>query len=119
MASLSILVELLTADDEVLVDTAHRALVAITRQDFDLSHRKWQAWIDRHGQQHRIEWLMDALTHNDDAIRVAAGDELKELTQEYYGYHPAMPKRDREIAQGKYRKWWETDGRNRFSSRRR
>jgi hypothetical protein len=49
-------------------------------------------------------------------MRRAAGDELKQLTQEYYGYHPSLPRREREIAQKKYRAWWETEGQKRFSS---
>ncbi len=98
-----------------LAPAAHHSLVAITRQDFGTSARKWAEWIGEHGARHRIEWLIDALLHPEEKMRTVAGDELKHLTQEYYGYHPALPRRDREIAQRKYEAWWKSEGRRRFT----
>ncbi|HJK96299.1 MAG TPA: hypothetical protein RMF84_03715, partial [Polyangiaceae bacterium LLY-WYZ-14_1] len=60
---------------------------------------------------HRIEWLIDALLHPEEEMRGAAGEELQQLTQQYLGYHPSLPRRDREIAHRKYRSWWEQEGR--------
>ena len=65
--------------------------------------------------RNRIEWLIDALLHADEEMRRLAGDELKTLTQEYFGYHAAAPKKDRELVHRKYRKWWEQHGQKRFS----
>ena len=113
--ALPLLVELLTSDDHDLVITAHRALVTLTRQDFGETPKRWAQWVERNGALHRIEWLIESLTHVDDAIRAAAAEELKSITQEYYGYHPASPKRDREIAQKKYRRWWNGEGQKRFA----
>jgi hypothetical protein len=112
--ALELLIDLLAAGEAELVSAAHRALVTLTRQDFGDSMRRWQAWAERNSERHRIEWLIDGLLHNEETIRAAAADELKTLTQEYFGYHPASPKKDREIAQRKYRAWWESDGRRRF-----
>ncbi len=112
--SLGLLIELLASDDSSLALEAHRALVTLTRQDFAESARKWSQWADRNAERHRIEWLIDGLGHADEEIREAAIEELKLLTQEYYGYHPRMSKRDREIAQRKYRAWWDGEGRARF-----
>jgi len=49
------------------------------------------------------------------SLRRAAGDELKLLTKEYFGYYDDLPKRDRERAQGLYRAWWDREGRRRFT----
>jgi hypothetical protein len=108
--SLPILTELLTHPDDALTEEAHRSLVLLARQDFGRSQRRWSHWVEQNQERHRIEWLIDALVHGEENIRTAAGEELKKVTQQYLGYHPTMPKRDREVAQRKYRQWWETDG---------
>ncbi|MAC27310.1 MAG: hypothetical protein CMH59_12670, partial [Myxococcales bacterium] len=112
--SLELLVDLLAAREDALVDAAHAALVVLTRQDFGKSRRKWLDWVEANVERHRIEWLIEALLHGDEELRRAAGEELKHLTQEYYGYHPSLPKKDREVAQRKYLRWWETEGQARF-----
>lgn len=113
--SVGLLVELLAHPQPELVKASHRALVTITRQDFGDAQKKWLHWLERNQDRHRIEWLIDGLLHSDESIRAAAGEELKSITQEYYGYHPASPKREREVAQRKYRNWWEGEGRRRFA----
>lgn len=112
--SVQLMVQLLESDKPELVTEAHRSLVALTKQDFGQSASKWASWVEQNRGRHRIEWLIDALLHSDEKLRADAGEELKRLTQEYYGYHPGLPKRDREIAQRKYRDWWATEGRRRF-----
>ena len=90
--------------------------MVLTRQDFGNDPDRWDPWTEANKDRHRIEWLIDGLLHGDEELRRAAGEELKHLTQEYYGYHPALPKRDREVAQRKYRRWWESEGKQRFAS---
>jgi hypothetical protein len=114
--ALDLLVALLEAHEDVLAEAAHGALVTLTRQDFGMDPDRWDPWIEANKPRHRIEWLIDGLLHADEELRRAAGEELKHLTQEYYGYHPALPKRDREVAQRKYRRWWEAEGHQRFAS---
>jgi hypothetical protein len=58
--------------------------------------------------------MIDALTHDVSEIRRAAGDELRALSREYFGYSSDLPPRDRERAQQRYRDWWITEGRTRF-----
>ncbi len=113
--SVDILVGLLSVDDVGLAEQARKSLVLLTRQDFGDSQRRWAQWFEKNKSKHRVEWLIDGLIHSDEEIRAAAGDELQLLTQEYYGYHPRLPKRDREVAHKRYRKWWEGEGRARFS----
>ncbi len=109
--ALRLLVDLLEDEDGAVVHAAHLALVDITCEDLGAGARKWAAWADRNEGRHRIEWLIDALTHGDETLRTAAGEDLKAVTQQYFGFHPGAGKKDREVVQQKYRTWWETQGR--------
>ena len=102
------------ASDEV-GDAARRALLLVTRQDLGRDARRWSEWWSKNGSRHRIEWLVDALMHDVPGIRRAAGDELKQLTKEYFGYYDDLPKKERERAQARYRECWEREGRAKFA----
>jgi HEAT repeat protein len=108
------LVDLLEDEDAAVRRGAHEALVAITCEDLGDSMRRWSAWADKHEGQHRIEWLMEGLVHNDEHLRTQAGEELKSLTQQYFGFHPALSRKEREVIQAKYRAWWDSEGRAAF-----
>jgi len=107
------LVAVLSDASEEVSDTARRALLLITRQDFGRDQKRWTEWWTKNAGRHRVEWLIDALMHEVPSIRRAAGDELKQLTKEYFGYYDDLPKKERERAQGRYREWWEREGRSR------
>ncbi|MFK7989282.1 MAG: hypothetical protein AB8I08_24900 [Sandaracinaceae bacterium] len=100
------LIELLDEDDEVLIGHLRTALRRITAQDFGGAQKKWSSWYERHRQEHRVQWLIEGLLHTDEAVRRVAGEEIKRVTQAYYGYHAGSPKRDRERVVAKYREWW-------------
>ena len=104
------LLERMTDADAVVVNLAHSALVELTAQDFGHAHRKWEAWLEQHHTEHRVEWLIDSLTHADAAIRAIAADELQAVSQLYLGYHPSLSKKDRELIQRKYYDWWRREG---------
>jgi hypothetical protein len=112
--SVPILIELLGHSDRQISLPAHRAIVAITCQDFAKSVKKWRAWYQENAGRHRVEWLIDALMHSDQGLRGAAGLELQKITQVYYGYVAAAPKREREQAQKRYWDWWGSEGRSKF-----
>jgi hypothetical protein len=108
------LVRALADGHEPVVAAAHEALVQLTRQDFGTDARPWLRWWDQNATRHRIEWLIDALTHEVGELRRAAGEELRQTSKEYFGYTADLPARDRERAQQRYRDWWITEGRTRF-----
>jgi hypothetical protein len=108
------LVRALADGHESVVTAAHDALVQVTCQDFGTDARPWLRWWDQNATRHRIEWLIDALTHEVGELRRAAGEELRATSKEYFGYTADMPARDRERAQQRYRDWWITEGRTRF-----
>jgi hypothetical protein len=107
------LVRLLASRDEV-GQSAEWALGVLTRQAFGRDTAAWDAWWKEKGGDHRVEWLIDSLTHNEAEIRRAAGEELKSLTKEYFGYYDDLPKGERAKSQRRYRDWWETTGRAKF-----
>ena len=80
------LVRALADGDEAVVASAHASLVLVTRQDFGLDARPWLRWWELNASRHRIEWLIDALTHEVGEIRRAAGEELRASSKEYFGY---------------------------------
>lgn len=114
--AVQLLIQLLREDDKQLAQIAQKSLVLLTRQDFGDAVKRWELWYEKSGGQHRIEWLIDALDHASEQIRADAAEELKRITQEYYGYHPAASRKERERAQMKYRAWWEENGKKRFSA---
>jgi len=108
------LVRLLEDGSPDIVRSAHWALSVITRQDFGTKAASWEEWWLANSSRHRIEWLIDSLLHENQELRRTAGDELKSLTKEYFGYYDDLPKKERERAQERYRQWWETKGKARF-----
>jgi HEAT repeat protein len=108
--SFEFFISLLDSPEVDVIRAAHASLVRLSCQDFGTHKKKWTAWLDKHGDQHRVEWLISGLMHSDERLRRRAGDELKHLTQEYSGYEPGLPKKEREAAQQKYRVWWQRVG---------
>lgn len=113
---LPILISRLEDGPSDIKQNAYEALVILTCQDFGQDVVVWRQWQAQWGDRHRAEWLMEALLHQDEPTRSRAGDELKQMTQQYFGFHPALPKRDREVAQRKYREWWDREGRVLFQA---
>jgi HEAT repeat protein len=109
------LIPLLDDPDQGVVSAVRGALTMIARQDFGTASAKWGAWWEQNRERHRLEWLIDALMQEQAALRAAAGEELKTITKEYFGYYDDLPKRERERAQSRYREWWNSVGRVRFS----
>src|SRR6188768_2131423 len=108
------LIRLLEDGSPDIVRSAHWALGVIARQDFGTKAAHWEEWWLANSTRHRIEWLIDSLMHESQDLRRAAGDELKSLTKEYFGYYDDLPKKERQRAQDRYREWWESKGKARF-----
>lgn len=109
-----VLIAALGDDVEPVALAARRALMTVVRQDFGRDTRRWLAWWSSNSPRHRVEWLIDALTHDHSPMRRAAAEELKAVTKEFFGYYEDLPKRERERAQQRYRDWWRSEGRARF-----
>jgi hypothetical protein len=110
-----LLIRYLEDEDEEIATVSRRSLIQITRQDFARDTRRWLGWWGTNANRHRIEWLIDALVDETPGIRRAAGDELKALTNQSFGYYDDLPKIERERSQQRFRDWWASEGRSRFS----
>lgn len=110
------LTRLVPSDDEI-GKSAQWALGLITRQMLGRDRAAWEAWWRDNGSRHRIEWLIDALMHDDAENRRAAGEELKTITKEYFGYYDDLSRNERAKAQRRYRDWWESTGKKRFGAK--
>lgn len=110
------LAALLASGSTEVQRSAHWALVVLARNDLGDSASTWDDWWRVNAGRHRIEWLIDALMNESPDIRRAAGDELKSVTKEYFGYYDDLPARERERAQQRYRDWWEAKGKARFTA---
>ncbi|MES1172911.1 MAG: hypothetical protein ABUL62_01190 [Myxococcales bacterium] len=108
------LIRLLEDGSPDIVRSAYWALGVIARQDFGTKAALWEEWWLANSTRHRIEWLIDSLMHENQELRRTAGDELKSLTKEYFGYYDDLPKKERERAQDRYRQWWDSKGKARF-----
>ncbi|MGC4092595.1 MAG: hypothetical protein QM756_32890 [Polyangiaceae bacterium] len=113
--SVPALATLLATGSAEIQRSAHWALVVLARTDYADNAAAWDEWWRVNSSRHRIEWLIDALMHESQEIRRAAGDELKSLTKEYFGYYDDLPPRERERAQKRYRDWWDGKGKARFT----
>ena len=91
--------------------------MALTKQDFGISERKWRRWWDENRTRHRLEWLIDGLSHKEAAVRQSAIDDLRRITGEDFGYQTDLPRRDRDQVIAKWRAWWSEAGRRRFATR--
>jgi hypothetical protein len=108
--SFEFFISMLESPEPEIARAAHASLVRLACQDFGNSKRKWASWFEKHRDRHRVEWLIEALMHSDERLRRRAGDELQHLTQEYFGYEAGAPKKERQVAQEKYRVWWQQVG---------
>lgn len=104
--SFEFFVAMLESPESGVVEAAHASLVRLSCQDFNRSKKKWGAWHEKHRVDHRVVWLINALMHSDERLRRRAGEELKHLTQEDFGYEPGKSKKLRSASQKKYRTWW-------------
>jgi HEAT repeat protein/type II secretion system (T2SS) protein E len=91
-----------------------KALSSLTAQDFGPSEKKWRKWYEGARRHHRIEWLIEGLSHKEDPIREAAIGDLRRLTGEYFGYHHDLPRKEREASAERWLQWWRETGMRRF-----
>ncbi|MEO8845890.1 MAG: HEAT repeat domain-containing protein [Kofleriaceae bacterium] len=95
-------------------DHIRKGLIALTAQDFGPSEKKWRKWYEGARRRHRIEWLIEGLSHKEDAVREASIQDLRRLTGEYFGYHHDLARKDRDVSAERWTHWWRDIGMRRF-----
>jgi hypothetical protein len=114
-SSVPAIIDRLENEDGQVALTARSTLLALTGDDLGPKKRRWLDWWEKMRQRPRLEWLLEALAHRDPEIRLAASQELQDITGEYFGYHYDLPERDREEARRRWLDWWQSTGKRRFS----
>jgi hypothetical protein len=109
------LIAVLADPSPEIAEMGRRALIVITRQDHGRDARKWCDFWAEHSSRHRIEWLIEALAHEQPSIRRDAADELESLTGQRFGYYDDLPKEERTRIQEQFRTWWDAAGRAKFA----
>lgn|GEM_PF-3368513 len=99
-----------------LQEAAHRALVDLTRADFGFVAWKWTRWWAHNQSRPRMEWLIDALLHEQRVIRASALAELRRATHQNYGYVVDAPPAERKAGWARWTRWWNEHGRARFEA---
>lgn len=97
LRSLPVLLPLLEHENGHIVESAHRAMVAIALDNPGQSMRKWRRWLDQFTDTPRILMLAEAMLHKDRAIRALVLDELSAFPI-LINYHPDASRRERNIA---------------------
>jgi hypothetical protein len=110
-STVPVLIAVLSDPVSEVSEAAHRALVQITRQDHRRDARRWVDWLTANATRHRVEWLIDALVHEQPTIRRAAAEELSQIAPGDFGYYDDLPPDERKAAQARYRAWWNEEGR--------
>jgi hypothetical protein len=114
-SSVPAIIDRLEEDDDRLALSARSTLLALAGDDLGPKRRRWLDWWEKMRHRPRLEWLLEALAHRDPEIRLAASQELQEITGEYFGYHYDLPERDREEARRRWLDWWQSTDKRRFS----
>jgi hypothetical protein len=63
-----------------------------------------------------MEWLIDALLHEQRVIRASALAELRRATHQNYGYVVDAPPAERKAGWARWTRWWNEHGRARFEA---
>lgn len=108
------LISLLNTGVEPIIVKSQWALTMITRHDMGRDIQAWSDWWHAHRAQHRIQWLIEALDHDDLRLRRAAFEELGSEVNEDFGYRAELERAERVSAQARYRDWWSAIGARRY-----
>lgn len=104
--SIKDLIALLDGKDRFLAEEAHQALAEICKQKFGVSGKKWNQWLQEHGQEPRELWLIAGLTHRDRDLQDSALRELQALSGQFTPLRQDASKAEREAVVEQWRRWW-------------
>src|SRR5690606_14438241 len=110
-AGVPTLIELVASPLTNMAKSTQSALGEVSLEDIGREEARGEAWWKANAPRHQTEWLIDSRDHDVPDLLRAAGDELKRITREYFGYYDDLPATERQKAQARYREWWEARGR--------
>lgn len=95
-----------------IAQPARWALRALTSQDLGEDMAAWENWWHANNGKARVEWLIDALAHDNADLRQSAFHELRELIRSDFGYRETLSLDQVREVQRRYLEWWKTTGKN-------
>lgn len=102
-SSIEALIGLTDNADALCAQSAADALRELTRADFGGDTAGWREWWSQHGQQRRIEWLVEALDAQDFELRLAAIEEVSRTFGDNFGFFADGPLAERAAAVSRWR----------------
>lgn|GEM_PF-4655086 len=93
------------AKNESVAGTCHAALVRITGHDPGRGRARWRKWWKQYGTLSRAAWLVSALESRRPEVRLAASNELAELTGMSFGFHFDLTPGHRKVAVERWKHW--------------
>ena len=102
------LIEGVGAKSQPVSATCREALLRITGHDLGCGRGRWRRWWKTHRQQTRAGWLIAALQARRPDLRLAAVNELTDLTGQTLGYHFDLTAGPRKAAVLRWQEWLAT-----------
>lgn len=108
------LIEMLESVDDRLVRASRRALTQITFFDLGFSRKRWADWYNVYRNKTRIEWALEGLANEEDAVRRAAWIFLQPRVEDADAAGSDAPStyRDYKEVQDRLKRWWREEGRD-------
>jgi hypothetical protein len=108
------LISMLDSVDEKLVRASRRSLTKITFFDHGFGKRRWSEWHAVYRNKARIEWAVEGLVNDDDAVRRSAWIFLVPHIADVVETGPdgLVTLRDYKEIQDRLKRWWREEGRD-------
>lgn len=105
-ASASLFVDLLGDSDRGIATASRVGLRVLSAHDFGFLRDPWLRWLAEHGQEIRIQWLIEGLSDARANIRLLASRELWRLTRFLQPLAETAERAAFIEAQRNYERWW-------------
>ena len=108
------LINMLEHPEKRIRDIGLEALCSVTGQQFGGRAARWRTWWGANADRHRIEWIIETLSHKEPAVRRWASGELRRITGQPFALPVDGSKRDRDMVVRQWTDWWANEGRGEF-----
>ncbi len=114
VAAVPDLINLLDDPERRVRDIGLEALCSITGQQLGTRAARWRSWWTANADRSRVEWIIDALSHKESAVRRWASSELRRITGQPFALPADGSKTERDTVVRQWKQWWEDEGRAEF-----
>lgn len=108
------LINLLDDPEKRVREIGLEALCSITGQQLGSRANRWRNWWGANADRSRIEWVIDALSHKEPAVRRWASGELRRITGQPFAFNADGNKSEREAVIKQWKQWYASRGADEF-----